>query len=201
MTAFRLPAASLLLIFLSACSAQTMQPHFERNPHPTNAYRLRVVFKNPPGPLIPDEATAVYRIENLPCAAVEEHPTHANQPVADIPMTVKKTAENTYEGVFYADGIEDKDYYGKGICHWRIESPVLSFKASGKPEETNFVVTFSKDEVRDGLRTTIYYARMGYPRNAEMDAYNDHGTQDRAQYKLKDDEVFEADVTLDKVSP
>lgn len=201
MPAPRLLALSMLALALTACRAQThMQPNFDRNPHPRDGYRLRVVLKNPPGPLSPDGASTAYEISNLPCAVVEEHPTHANQPVADVPFAMDKVGENTYEGVFYLDAMQDKDYFGHGICHWQASSPGMWFKANGKPEETAFIVSLSKNQIRDGFRTTIYYARTGYPRAAGMDSYKDYGTDDRARYKLQDDELFQAEVSLDKVA-
>lgn len=202
MTATRLLISPLLALTLTACGAQTpMKPNFERNPHPHDAYRLRVVLKDPPGQLAPTTASTSYEVSNLPCAVAEKNPMHLNQPLADVPFTMNKVAENTYEGVLYLDAMQDKDYYGHGVCHWYASSPGVSFKASGKPEETSFIVSLSKSQIRDGFHTTIFYPRAYYPRVAEVDNFPVFGNEDRAHYdKLKDDELFHAEVSLDKVA-
>lgn len=211
MTASRLPAASLLFLILSACSAQTMQPHFQRNPHPKDAYKLRVVFKNPPGPLQPYAASGSYGVSNLPCAVLKDIvPTHANQPVADAQFVMNKVAENTYEGVFYIDAMEDKDYYGNGVCHWELQGVSAGFRASNTPGESVFsvgfpmtdVITHQPTEYMKGVHTTMYFSKMDYPRVKGFDDFPAAATQDRARWdKLKDDEIFQADVTLEKVAP
>ncbi len=209
MSTRRLLVLSMLAFTLTACSAQTMQPNFEHNPHPKDAYKLRVVFKDLPGPLVLASASATYGISNLPCAVVSKHPTHANQPIAYSSFVMNKIAENTYEGMFYTDAMIDKDYFGNGICHWYLESVGAAFTASNAPRETVFSVSFpmmdtithEPSEYMRGVHTTMYFAKMDYPRVKEIDDYPAFGEENRQKLdKLRDDELFQAEVSLDKVT-
>ncbi len=195
--------ATVLALALNACAAQTaMHPHIDRNPHPTDAWRLRVVIHDPPGALAPYDAATEFNIRNLECAVVEKHPMHANQPVENEPFEVRKVADNTYEAVFHKDALLDKDYFGNGVCHWYAASPSVSFKAGAGPEFSAFIIALSVLELHDGFREVVYFDRGDYPRNSTIThRYVSFGTTDRASWKmLKDDQLFRMDVSLDKVA-
>ena len=47
-------------------------------------------------------------------------------------------AEFEYEAIIYADAVQDEDYFGEGICHWKPEGFGLGFTATGSQDETVF---------------------------------------------------------------
>jgi len=138
----------------SACGSSTMNPPVIKfNPHPTKRYELTVTIKDAPGPFDSMQTYALYDVTDPFCVPTHPGSGATNAPRKSVPLTLTKVGENTYTGTFYSDLIQDEDYSGKGICHWKLSAvsmyllhdqltlpPMISWEniLAGKPQTTYF---------------------------------------------------------------
>ena len=168
------------LFSITACSdaVDTKQrPQYKENPNPVQAYRLRMHIDNAPGPLKVTVSGTQHDVVTPECLP----PPNANPgghlspiPTNDIPFRLERVSEAEYTGVFYADGMIDEDYHGRGICRWELIQAQVQLKANGTEGETRFIVSLDKDELSGGGSKTVYYWKGGYPRSS-MDDFPDYG--------------------------
>ncbi|HZF96635.1 MAG TPA: hypothetical protein VEY92_00020 [Pseudoxanthomonas sp.] len=50
-----------------------------------------------------------------------------------------------YKGTVYADGLLDEEYYGRGVCRWKLTQARVHLKATGAEEETLFNASISAE--------------------------------------------------------
>ena len=72
-------------------------------------------------------------------------------------------AEFEYEAIIYADAVQDEDYFGEGICHWKPEGFGLGFTATGSQDETVFNFGDALDNLIEKKILTKYYWKWSYP--------------------------------------
>ncbi|MBB5358269.1 hypothetical protein HDE76_001475 [Rhodanobacter sp. ANJX3] len=117
-------AASLALAILTsttACGSSNMTtPDIKTKAHPTKRYELTVTIKDAPGGFDSMQTMVQYDVSNPFCAPTRPGSGATNAPDKTVTIPMTKTGENTYTGEFYADLMEDGDYYGKGVCHWQL---------------------------------------------------------------------------------
>lgn len=114
----------------------------ERNPTPAQAYRLNFRFHDAPGPLTKVRAVAYYRVENaecvkaLPLSGAVLPPDHQ----LDLPLTILD--RNRYEAVFHRNALRDADYFGLGLCRWKLQNVAIHFSSPS----TDFVASLSNPQ-------------------------------------------------------
>ncbi len=170
----RILAVILLSLSLSACEgAQKIQEetekHFVQNPHPKQAYRITVKVNDAPGPMkLMDDANVLYYADNCSYVISKIEGVTA-RPEKWINLKFNLIGKNEYETTIYFDAMKDEDYFGQGICRWKIASFGGSFKASGKPEETSFAFGGFIDELLAKQTETRYFWKNNYPYIKEED--------------------------------
>lgn len=78
-------------------------------------------------------------------------------------MPIRQIGENEYETIVYRDAMLDEDYFGDGVCRWRVVGFGTGFKATGKAEETSFGFGGMVDELIEQKTMTKYYWKARYP--------------------------------------
>jgi hypothetical protein len=112
---------SATLLTTTACGSSTMTtPDIKFNQHPTKRYELTVTIKDAPGAFDSMQTMVQYDIANPFCAPTRRGSGATDAPDKTVTIRMTKTGENIYKGEFYADLMEDGDYYGKGVCHWQL---------------------------------------------------------------------------------
>ena len=138
-------AAVFSVLSLNACGdseksriQEQTEARFQLNPHPKQAYRLRIKINDAPGPLkLMRNMSVGYGARD--CSYIINHIEGASaNPEKKVRAETRKLAEFEYEAIIYADAVQDEDYFGEGICHWKPEGFGLGFTATGSQDETVF---------------------------------------------------------------
>ena len=163
-------AAVFSVLSLNACGGseksriqEQTEARFQLNPHPKQAYRLRIKINDAPGPLkLMGNFGVGYKAENCSYIINRIEGAPAN-PEKNVETQVRQLGEFEYETVVYADAVLDEDYFGEGICHWRPDGFGVAFKATGHPEETKFNFGDFLDNLIEKKTLTKYFWNGAYP--------------------------------------
>jgi hypothetical protein len=115
-----------------------------QNPHPTQAYEITVEVRDAPGAFDAVAGSAIFRVSNQNCS-----PQDPLSGVRQVPTSFRSTkfepwGHDRYRATVHLDLLEDDDYFGMGICHWRFDGFVVSLQAHG--------VSFGSDMLADRIR-------------------------------------------------
>ena len=170
-------AAIFSVLSLNACGGseksmsiqEQTEARFQLNPHPKRAYRLRIKINDAPGPLkLMGNMSVGYKAEN--CSYIINHIEGAPaNPEKRVRTVIRQLGEFEYETVVYADAMQDEDYFGEGICHWKPEGFGVAFKATGSPDETKFNFGDFLDDLIEKKMLVKYYWKWAYPYSKRED--------------------------------
>ena len=170
-------AAVFSVLSLNACGGseksmsiqEQTEARFQLNPHPKQAYRLRIKINDAPGPLkLMGNMSVGYKAEN--CSYIINHIEGAPaNPEKRVKTVIRQLGEFEYETVVYADAMQDEDYFGEGICHWKPEGFGVAFKATGSPDETKFNFGDFLDDLIEKKMLVKYYWKWAYPYSKRED--------------------------------
>jgi hypothetical protein len=197
--------ASLIAVVLSAvfslmaCApfesdAGSRPPQTRLNPHPVRAYRVSLTLKDAPGPFLVVEGIVDY------AAKYRDNPARtcgymAGGVGAFVALSrseffeLKKVAENTYEGVVYADGVLDEDYDGEGICHWDMIEVRARLRANDNQTDTRFAPFMQTTPDMTEKSEVRYFFKGAYP-HAGIDDFPYFGDSDRSLIHREDGQLF-----------
>ena len=207
-------AAVFSVLSLNACGGseksmsiqEQTEARFQLNPHPKQAYRLKIKINDAPGPLVSMNNTYV-RYMARDCAYVINHiegVTSHPRKYVDIPL--RQVGKNEYEASFYFDAVQDEDYFGEGVCHWKPDGFGGTFKATGKEEETGFTISDVMRNLLEKKTLTKYYWKWSYPYFTREDGsispdFVNFGITSPELYSAEEHkEMFTITVTLEEVS-
>jgi len=173
-------AAVFSVLSLNACGGseksmsiqEQTEARFQLTPHPKQAYRLRIKINNAPGPLkLMRNMSVGYGARD--CSYIINHIEGVSaNPEKKVRAETRKLAEFEYETIIYADAVQDEDYFGEGICHWKPEGFGLGFTATGSQDETVFNFGDALDNLIEKKILTKYYWKGGYPYFKNADGSN-----------------------------
>ena len=207
-------AAVFSVLSLNACGGseksmsiqEQTEARFQLNPHPKQAYRLKIKINDAPGPLVSMNNTYV-RYMARDCSYVINHiegVTSHPRKYVDIPL--RQVGKNEYEASFYFDAVQDEDYFGEGVCHWKPDGFGGRFKATGKEEETGFTISDVMRNLLEKKTLTKYYWKWSYPYFTREDGsispdFVNFGITSPELYSAEEHkEMFTITVTLEEVS-
>ena len=208
-------AAVFSVLSLNACGSseksmsiqEKTEARFQLNPHPKQAYRLKIKINDAPGPLVSMNDTYI-RYMARDCSYVINHiegVTSHPRKYVDIPL--RQVGKNEYEASFYFDAVQDEDYFGEGVCHWKPDGFGGTFKATGKEEETGFTISDVMRNLLEKKKLTKYYWKWAYPYSRKEDGtlYSDSVDSGIVSPEIYDaekhKEMFTITVTLEEVQP
>lgn len=154
----QLSAAMTLAFLVAACTDQSDSLQIERNTNPSVSYALDIKINGAPEPFDTTSATAYYEVVNASCA-----PRMAISGVRDVPnrildLKLTKTSDYQYQTSFELTPFADRDYFGKGVCHWAITS--IGF--SGTKGKMKLLASFDADELKQGLTPKSYFLKSTF---------------------------------------
>ena len=207
-------AAVFSVLSLNACGGseksmsiqEQTEARFQLNPHPKQAYRLKIKINDAPGPLVSMNNTYV-RYMARDCSYVINHiegVTSHPRKYVDIPL--RQVGKDEYEASFYFDAVQDEDYFGEGVCHWKPDGFGGTFKATGKEEETGFTISDVMRNLLEKKTLTKYYWKWSYPYFTREDGsispdFVNFGITSPELYSAEEHkEMFTITVTLEEVS-
>ena len=208
-------AAVFSVLSLNACGGseksmsiqEQTEARFQLNPHPKQAYRLKIKINDAPGPLVSMNNTYI-RYMARDCSYVINHiegVTSHPRKYVDIPL--RQVSKNEYEASFYFDAVQDEDYFGEGVCHWKPDGFGGTFKATGKEEETGFTISDVMRNLLEKKTLTKYYWKWSYPYFTREDGsispdFVNFGITSPELYSAEEHkEMFTITVTLEEIKP
>jgi len=176
-----------VVLFFSSCTpfgndAGSRPPPIRLNPHPVRAYRVVLTLDDAPGPFRKVEGvaeyTAKYRDEPGRTCGYMIGGVGAFIPLNwGEPFELKKTSEDTYEGVVHADGMLDEDHDGEGVCHWEMIEVRARLRANDNQTDTRFVPFIRTSPGMIEESETRYFWKGRYPRGG-LDDFVEFGDTD-----------------------
>lgn len=199
-------AASLSLIAgCQAAESEKQMVEFKKNPAPKKAYQIKAKIANAPGLFAVVKGFMQYDVANQECTPPPKtQPGGVNAPVPtdDIPFEVTKVSDTEYVGTIYTDGMVDEDYYGYGVCRWKLTAASMLFQATGAKDETTFQASLFSEELTARKVKKIYFMKRWYPRDqitpdVQLENFVDSGMTDRSKMnpELTDDDLFTIDIS------
>ena len=207
-------AAIFSVLSLNACGGseksriqEQTEARFQLNPHPKQAYRLRIKINDAPGPLkLMRNMSVGYGARD--CSYIINHIEGVSaNPEKKVRAETRKLAEFEYEAIIYADAVQDEDYFGEGVCHWKAEGFGLGFQATGSPNETIFNFGDSLNDLIEKKTLTKYYWKWSYPYFTREDGsispdFVNFGITSPELYSAEEHkEMFTITVTLEEIKP
>ena len=187
-TSFILPIA-VLAIHSIAYAQSTSHPKVLANNRPLMRYEFTVRVDGAPGPFDRVEAVADYRVKNEDCVSLTPVTGATVAPEKRMPLELLPSEKNVYKFEFFADRLQDQDYFHKGVCHWSI----VAVSANLWNKNVNFSAPLFNEDLFAGRPVTRYYSNRSYSTTG-LDRV-DVGEANAAQYQNEADATFS--ITLD----
>jgi hypothetical protein len=174
---------------LSACqnsgTSTVTKPAIDikERPSPQKAHRIEMIIENAPGPFAVIEGSAQYDVINhFECGYIDPVPGIASRINTHPPLVWTPIGDGRYETTVYEDLMVDEDYYGRGVCRWKLTAVSAMLKATGQAGEARFLPSVSAEEIMAGTSVKLYYSNRLYPRS-KMDDFADFGEKSPTEYK------------------
>ena len=138
---------------------------FKVNPSPKQVFEVEFEIQDAPGPLMAVRGSAGYSATQAPnCTFV----TNAwagtwGTPFKGLSLPVTPVGPNRFVMTVALDGMLDEDYYGKGVCRWKMGGAGAGFAASAAEEDTQYGLSLDAKEFVDGATYRKYYWKGNYP--------------------------------------
>lgn len=198
------------VLSLASCTpfgsdAGSRPPQTNLNPHPVQAYRVSLTVKDAPGPFRKVEGIVDYAAKHRddPARTCGYMAGGVGAFVAlgrSEFFELKKVAEDTYEGVVYADGMLDEDYDGEGVCHWEMVEIRARLSANDDLTNTRFAPFMS---VPSGLteKSERRYFWKGTYANQDFRNHTSFGQTEPTKINRSRDELFVVTIAAREILP
>jgi hypothetical protein len=144
-------------------------PHPKFNPHPQEIYEITLTVHDAPGPMEQGGGFITYSADSTKCVPKDQMPyDDSAAPTVysrnlDIDQ-VKKTDDKVYKTVMALDLLIDSNYYGKGMCHWKIDT--ASFAVGRDLDDQILNVMFDSFigqlDIESERTVTTYFLKSDY---------------------------------------
>ena len=150
----------LLTLTLPACGQAMKQPDIKLNPHPKMRYELTLTVHDAPGPFESVSGFMQYEVQNeQECVPVDAISGHHQRLSSDPDIELRRVGDGqTYKGTVYLDLVQDSDYYGLGVCRWKM----VGFSGVMKAGEVTFNPFISGDQIATQQPKTEFFAKKIY---------------------------------------
>jgi len=152
-------------------------PDIKSNPHPKMRYEITMTIEGAKGPFDSMETIAQYDIENDHCVPLTPVSGARIAPDKTIPVTMTRVGDNTYRGEIFTDQLQDEDYYGKGVCHWKL----TAFSGYLRVKQTTITTGIELENVIAQKPTERYFSNQNFT-NPKLSGV-DIGDANRSAYK------------------
>jgi hypothetical protein len=147
-----------LVLITTACGSPMKNPDIKQNPAPKKRYEITITIKDAPGPFDSMRTLAQYDIENDRCVPLTPGSGATIAPDKEVDVALTHVGGNVYRGEVYTDLLQDADYYGLGVCHWKLTgvSMYLQHKKLTMPP------TIWHDNIVAQKSETTYFSGLSY---------------------------------------
>ncbi|WP_363799809.1 hypothetical protein ABU614_06595 [Lysobacter firmicutimachus] len=161
-TPLPLTLAGCFLFALTACSNAVLDPKYERNPNPRQKRVVTATIDGAPGSFAEATASVQYIIGPERTCMPSAEPFSGTFPTPErfpVTLPVRRLSDNRFEFDYYQDGMLPKDYFGKGLCNWQVETVNLYLKSSNDPNQIGYSVSLFGGDIGRQQRTVFYAQR------------------------------------------
>lgn len=163
--------------------------------NPVQSYTMTADLSTVPGK--PPEVFGYVNYENkwsgTPCPSEHMARWEIRVPWQRRDIEMKEVSPGVYEGVFHLDQIEDRAYFERGMCSWRLNTVGISFEGAGGRGFGAGLNYLSIDAGKEGL--SYYYTEdwsapigesgIGAAREIPTDLYKDNPDNEYASNPQK----------------
>ena len=145
---------------------RSAQEHLYRlNPNPQQAYEVVLTIQDAPGPFKVLRWSAGYKAEGCTYivndwAGVRGYPERR----VDLPFTQRP--DGSYVATVYLDAMLDEDYYGNGVCEWKLTSVGAGASPTGASDEATFGGHIGLEKLEGEASQAMFYPRAWYGKPA-----------------------------------
>ena len=201
-----------LVLALAACNPLSSLGNkpvsdYKLNPHPKQRYNITMTIANAPGSFASVDSTMLYDVVNTECLPPpDSNPQGSgNHMTRPVPFEMNRVTDTEYTGSVYTDFLLDEDYYGRGLCRWKLFNVGMKLRATGADGETVFIPGLPDEDLLAGKAVTTYFWKGDYPRDTEIgiDNFASFGQTDRSKMAsdLTENELFSITLTPKEVQP
>ncbi|MGE6335172.1 hypothetical protein [Stenotrophomonas sp. NPDC077659] len=147
-------ALLLTLPLLTACgSKERAPPPYEKNPSPKEPYDLVLTVRDGPDDIQASSAYVNYKVTDEACLPPIDNFEGVRYGMDEhtIKIPLQQIDKTTFKGSFFRDGVLSKDYYGKGVCKWKVELVGAFLETETTKSFTYFSVSTTLQDVSDTL--------------------------------------------------
>lgn len=186
---------------------QTPTIEIKENPHPKSAYRLTMAIENAPGPFGMVEGSAQYDVENRHACGKRNLASGTVSRMTHMPdLHWKPDGATTYTTTVYPGLLVDEDYYGNGVCRWKLMGASALLRATGAETETRFLPAIDIEDILSEKKVTLYFWGKGYPTEPGAapgdNGFPDFGYKDPSKFRSElRGELFTITLTAKEVQP
>ncbi|UJB18908.1 MULTISPECIES: hypothetical protein [Lysobacter] len=158
-------ALAAMAAMLTGCSNAVMDPKYERNPNPRQKYVVTAKIDGAPGPFEKAFASVRYKIGPTQECMPDAEPFSGHFPTPDdfgIEPKVSKVSGTEYRFEMYLDAMASKNYFGKGICSWVVDSINVYLKPVGASKSPEFAALMVQSDVTHQQPVVLYARREIY---------------------------------------
>ena len=187
--------ALLLATSTTALGHSMKQPDIKLNPAPRKRYDVILTIDGAPGPF--DTVTAVvdFKITNDRCVPLTPVIGATLAPEKRVPIALTQIGDQVYRGSFYADMLQDEDYYGMGVCHWGVVGASVDLKV----KKVDFNPAIFMSEILARKPVTRYFAKRSYL-YADIERV-DIGNASRADFLQDAHDTFAITLQAEEAAP
>ena len=99
------------------------------------------------------------------------------EPTKRLDIAFKPVKAGQWVATVYLDALLDEDYFGNGVCRWRLLSAAAGLSATSTKDDTTFVAELWSEQILAGQPVRRYYLKSSYPRG-ELPGAASHGVDD-----------------------
>lgn len=170
---------------------------FKANPSPQQGYEITVSVEDAPGPLKAISARASYQADNCR-ATIDRIAGATGSPSQALDLTFTAIDDTTYTGTVYLDAMKNEDYYGQGVCEWKLVGVGISLKATGADKETDFTMRVSSDQIAKQNSNEVFFRKSYYP-NFKGDGLDYPGAKKEEYAQELHGDLFKATLSVKEI--
>ena len=187
---------------------KSAQQHLYRlNPTPKQGYEIVLTIQDAPGPFKKMGWSALYQAKGCNYV-VNDFAGVRGEPEHTVVLPFTERPDGSYAATVYLDAMLDEDYYGNGVCQWKLTGVGAGGSPSGAPEETAFNGNIDLEHLLAEKPHSMFYWQGDYGTVVRKpDAQSQvspvaFGSPDRNQFKSAlQAELFSLTLTPKKVQP
>lgn len=134
----------LALPLLSACgSRERAPPPYEANPSPKEAYEVVVTTHDAPEDMFLSDAAVGYIVANSDCLPPIDNFEGVSYGIEKhlVRISLRRISPNQYVGKYFRDAIAEKNYFGRGVCSWKVQYVSASLMTHSTESFTYFPIS------------------------------------------------------------